>query len=275
MINGSPSSSGGSGQQQSTQAPTYSGIRPPTITATQSSTPNGEILFRQLTPDLPENFSAIMKRTFQGDTGTRDFPDDKLRGKKAIRLIPLEDNQVCRLERREFPAFDELGIPEDIDYFSLDRSGILDDGYATTIHESGEIYENAMAYSFLACSILKYFVRSVDNFSNSLQQIQSGFRKFYGRDFPLVGFCTMHRGKVYDVQSSLYDIYLEHDVIYSELIEPQIDALETAFLLHESKDGRYRRQMWNPAAISRILEIKQFEKFSQSDRRGWKMDQDY
>ncbi|KOM30981.1 hypothetical protein LR48_Vigan01g053600 [Vigna angularis] len=194
MINGSPSSSGGSGQQQSTQAPTYSGIRPPTITATQSSTPNGEILFRQLTPDLPENFSAIMKRTFQGDTGTRDFPDDKLRGKKAIRLIPLEDNQVCRL------------------------------------------------------------------------------------------------------------------VIYSELIEPQIDALETAFLLHESKDGRYRRQMWkyanlfditflkpiqtkscsrfvfilacilkndSPAAISRILEIKQFEKFSQSDRRGWKMDQDY
>ncbi|XP_022639329.1 uncharacterized protein LOC111242070 isoform X2 [Vigna radiata var. radiata] len=273
MINGAPSSSGESGQQQSSQAPNYSRILPPTTTATRTTTPNWEILFRRLDPDLPENFAYSLKRVFFGDTGTNDFPDDKLRGKKAIRLIPLEDNEVCRLGKelferinysvsqyhlgvifilafqlkspgdgkteRMFPAFDELGIPEDIDYFSLDRSGKLDGGYTTTIHESGEMYENAMAYSFLACSILKYFVRSVDNFSNSLQNIESGFRKFYGRDFPLGAidmqgntisnihcqfiydlmritlyrflYNANHRGKVNEVQSFLYDMCLEHN----------------------------------------------------------------
>ncbi|WVZ24111.1 hypothetical protein V8G54_002655 [Vigna mungo] len=141
-----------------------------------------------------------------------------------------------------FPSFDELGIPEDIDCFSLDRSGMLDGGYTTTIHESGEIHENAMAYSFLACSILKYFVLSVDNFSNSLQNIQSGFRKFYARDFPLGAidmerntisnihgqftddlvrntlnrflYNANHRGKINEVQSFLYDMYLEHNGIH-------------------------------------------------------------
>ncbi|XP_047148475.1 uncharacterized protein LOC124820757 [Vigna umbellata] len=261
-----PSSSGASGNQQSTQSPVYSQILPPTTTPTiQTSALNYvENRFRELGIPLTLTLDEMAE--------TKDFPDDKLRGQKAIRLIPLEDSQVCRLGKelfqlinsisqyhlgsifilafqlktpgdgrteRMFPAFDELEIPEDVDYFSLDRSGMLYDGYATTIHESGEIYENAMAYSFLACSILKFFVRSAENYSNSLRHIQSGFRKFYARDFPLGAinirrdtiskihdqfsnsvllkntlyrflYNANHRGMVCDVQSFIYDTHLTY-----------------------------------------------------------------
>ncbi|XP_014507893.1 uncharacterized protein LOC106767500 [Vigna radiata var. radiata] len=282
LRNSGPSSSGGSRQQETTQAPIYSAVLPPTTTTTPTSAPNKwDNVFRHLKPvtvQLPEEYECLKTFTFEGVTGTDDFPDDKLRGRKAIRLIPLEDNEVCRLGKelfqrinysisqyhlgvifllafqlktagdgkteRMFPAFDELGIPEDIDYFLVDRSGRSDGGYVTTVHESGEIYENAAAYSFLACSILKYFVRSVDNFSNSLQHIQSGFRKFYARDFPLGAinirrdtismihnhfsnsellkntlyrflYNANHRGMVCDIQSFIYDKDLTHTGIHA------------------------------------------------------------
>jgi len=58
-------------------------------------------------------------------------------------------------------------------------------GHVTAIMESGSVYENARAYSYMACSLLKLFTRSVQNYSNSLNHTRASYRKFYGTDFPI------------------------------------------------------------------------------------------
>ncbi|XP_027919926.1 uncharacterized protein LOC114178299 [Vigna unguiculata] len=139
--------------------------------------------------------------------------------------------------------------------------------------ESGSVYENARAYSYMACSLLKLFTRSVQNYSNSLNHTRFSTSEFF--KFTLYRFLynANTSERVSPVQSFLYDKHLAYtgmhsvpfafticetfrctpfrllSTVYATRFEQEIEALHCIFDMVDRADDKYKRQMWKYARI--------------------------